>query len=184
MPPSSGGRAKPSSLVRPAEPADAEAIVQLTAAGWRAAYRSMVPEPMIEQLPMAAWRHDVGTGLRSPVADAFTDVAIADGEIAGYCYVAAPGREEPEGSRVAELVAIYVDPERWRHGVGRALAESAASKAARLGYEGMKLWTFEPNAPAQAFYLALGWRPDGARQPHPASGTPLVGMRRVLGASQ
>jgi GNAT superfamily N-acetyltransferase len=170
--------------VRAAEPDDAEALVQLTAAGWRAAYQGMVPRRMIERLPIAAWRHDIGTGLRAPVADAFTYVAELNGALAGYCYVAAPGREEPEGSRVAELVAIYVEPERWRLGVGRALAESAAGEAARLGYEQIKLWTFESNARARAFYLALGWRLDGERQPHPASGTPLVGMRRTLGASQ
>ena len=35
-----------------------------------------------------------------------------DGDVAGYCFVAAPGREEPDESKVAELVAIYVDPRR------------------------------------------------------------------------
>jgi GNAT superfamily N-acetyltransferase len=170
--------------VRAATERDAEAIVQLTAWGWRAAYPGMVPDRMIENLPFAAWRHDIRSGLRAPVADAFTHLAEVDGTAAGYCYVAAPGRGEPEDSRVAELVAIYVHPERWRSGIGRALAESAMGVAERLGYRQLRLWTFEPNAPARAFYRALGWSDDGARQPHPASGTPLVGMRRELRPSQ
>jgi catechol 2,3-dioxygenase-like lactoylglutathione lyase family enzyme len=39
-------------------------------------------------------------------------------------------------------------------------------------------------AASRAFYQALGWSDDGARQPHSASGTPLVGMRRELRPSQ
>lgn len=166
--------------VRAAAQDDAEAIVQLTAAGWRSAYTGMVPDKLIKELPLAAWRHDVSSGLRAPVADAFTRIAELDEEVAGYCYVAAPGRGDPEGSLSAELVAIYVDPERWRAGVGRALAESAIEAAGRAGYEEIVLWTFQPNAPAQAFYRRLGWREDGAIRPHAASGTPTIRMRRLL----
>ncbi len=45
------------------------------------------------------------------MADSFTRIAEIDGAPVGYCFVAAPGREEPKGSRIAELVAIYVDPQ-------------------------------------------------------------------------
>ena len=166
--------------VRPAAVDDAEAIVELTAAGWRSAYPGIVPDELIEDLPIAAWRHDVNTGLRAPVAEAFTRIAELHEEVAGYAYVAAPARGEPEGARVAELVAIYVHSEHWRAGVGRALMESATAEAARLGYEQMVLWTFEANARAQAFYRALGWQQDGAARPHQASGTPTVRMRRSL----
>ncbi len=166
--------------VREGELGDAEAIVQLTAAGWRTAYRGIVEPERIAELPISAWRHDVRTGLRSPVADAFTRIAEIDGQIAGYCYVAAPGRDQPEGSPIAELVAIYVAPERWRQGIGRALMESAAAEARRLGYGELILWTFDDNARAKAFYVALGWSPDGAARPHEASGAPTVRLRRVL----
>lgn len=166
--------------LRAAVEGDVEAIVGLTAAGWRAAYRGIVPERLLEQLPVGAWRHDVSHGLRSPLADSFTRIAELEGEAgaAGYCFVAAPGREEPRGSTVAELVAIYVDPGHWRRGVGRALAAGAIEETARLGYTGLALWTFEANERARAFYRELGWRDDGARRPHQASGTPTIRMLR------
>ena len=177
MPPSSGDvRLR----VRAAEPGDAEAMVQLTAAGWRTAYRGIVPATYIERLPISGWRHDIAAGLRSPEGDSFTWIADVDGTPAGYCFVAAPGREEPEGSRVAELVAIYVDPGRWSQGLGRALVERSLQEAARRGYEGIVLWTFERNQRARAFYDELGWRDDGERRPHRASGAATLRFRRSL----
>lgn len=166
--------------VRAATLEDAERIVELTAAGWRAGYPGIVPQALIEKLPVAAWRHDVSSGLRAPLADAFTRIAELDGETVGYAYVAAPGREQPAGSRVAELVAIYVDPRHWRAGVGRGLAASALAGAGEAGYERMLLWTFEANARARAFYRELGWREDGAARPHRASGTPTIRMSRSV----
>jgi GNAT superfamily N-acetyltransferase len=167
--------------IREARVDDAEAIVQLTAAGWRSAYPGIVPEERIEKLPIAGWRHDVGSGLRSPAGDSFTRIAEADGEAAGYCFVAAPGREEPAASTVAEVVALYVDPGRWRQGIGRALLGSAEDEAGSRGYTEAFLWSFERNAQAIAFYEERGWSRDGAARPHAATGAPTVRLRHSLG---
>jgi GNAT superfamily N-acetyltransferase len=177
MPPNSEGA---DLRVRPAEPDDAEAMVQLTASGWRTAYRGMVPDSYIERLPISGWRHDIAAGLRSPEGDSFTWIADVEGGAAGYCFVAAPGREEPKGSRVAELVAIYVEPSRWGQGLGRALMESSLEEATRHSYEEIVLWTFERNERARAFYDQLGWHDDGARRPHRASGAATLRFRRSL----
>jgi hypothetical protein len=85
--------------VRKAIPDDTDAIVGVTAAGWRAAYRDIVPQDKLADLPVARWRHEVHVGLRRPVADAFSYVAEIDGEFAGYCFVAAPSREPDLGPR-------------------------------------------------------------------------------------
>ena len=97
--------------IREAFPIDTEAIVEVTASGWRAAYPGIVPARHLRDLPISTWRHDVRSGLRAPEGDSFTRIADLDGVVAGYCYVAAPAGGEPEGSRIAELVAIYVEPE-------------------------------------------------------------------------
>jgi len=66
--------------------------------GWRTAYAGILPAERIESLPIAAWHHDVSSGLRAPAADSFTRIAEMDGDVVGYCFVAAPGRDEPAGS--------------------------------------------------------------------------------------
>jgi GNAT superfamily N-acetyltransferase len=166
--------------IREAFPIDTEAIVSVQASGWRAAYPGIVPARHLRDLPISTWRSDVRNGLRSPEGDSFTRIADLDGVVAGYCFVAAPARGEPEGSLVAELVAIYVEPAFWRSGIGRELAQAAISEAQARSYDEMILWTFEENRRALAFYRALGWEPDGGKRPHRATGVSTIRMRRKL----
>jgi len=166
--------------VREATPEDTDAIVSVTAAGWREGYREIVSLEKLGDLPADRWRHEVGVGLRRPVGDAFTYVGEIDGEFAGYCYVAAPGRDADLGPEVAEVVAMYVDPPHWRRGVGGALMEAAIDRLERLPYDEAALWTFKENSRAIAFYERFGWREDGAEKIHARSEEPAIRMRRPV----
>jgi GNAT superfamily N-acetyltransferase len=119
-------------------------------------------------------------GLRRPIADAFTYVAELDGEFVGYCYVAAPTKDPDFGGDVAELAAMYIDPEHWREGIGHALMDTALARLAELPYAEAILWTFEENHPAISFYERHGWVKDGAERIHVRSGEPAIRMRRKL----
>jgi GNAT superfamily N-acetyltransferase len=164
--------------VRKATPDDTVAIVAVTAAGWRTAYREIVAQERLADLPLARWRHEVHVGLRRPVEDAFSYVAEIDGEFAGYCFVAAPSREPELGRNVAELVAIYVEPERWGQGAGTALMRAAMQRLSQLPYEEVFLWTFKGNTPAIAFYERHGWSRDGSEKVHPRSAAVAIRFRR------
>jgi GNAT superfamily N-acetyltransferase len=149
-------------------------------AGWRSGYKDIVAPDRLADLPIERWRHEVGVGLRRPVADAFTYVAEIEGEFAGYCYVAAPSREADLGPEAAELVAMYVDPDHWRQGVGDALMRAALERLGGLPYEEAVLWTFKKNDRAIAFYERHGWRSDGAEKVHPRTGEPAIRFRRPV----
>jgi GNAT superfamily N-acetyltransferase len=159
---------------------DAEQMARVNAAGWREGYRGIVPDDRLDHLPEADWERQMRAGLSEPRLDSFTRTAELDGEFAGYCFVAAPGRDQPDESNVAELVAIYVEPRLWRRGVGRALIGAAIDHTAELSYECLLLWTFEQNQRALGFYRAAGFEPDGARRPFVPIGTPTIRMRRML----
>jgi GNAT superfamily N-acetyltransferase len=152
----------------------------VTVAGWQAGYREIVAPEHLGQLPVERWRHEIGVGLKRPVSDAFTYVAEIDGGFAGYCYVAAPSRESDLGDDVAELVAMYVDPERWRQGVGDALMGAAMERLSGLPYTDAILWTFKENARAIAFYERHGWRADGTEKLHSRTGEPAARYRRPV----
>lgn len=166
--------------VREAGVSDAAAMAEVNASGWRAGYGGLVPSDYLDRLPVAQWGREMSEGLRSPRGDSFTRIAELDGSFAGYCYVAAPGREQPDGSTRAELVALYVDPERWGRGVGRALLEAALEETSARGYEAIELWTFEENERALRVYERAGFRRDGGRRPFPKTGTPTVRLSRPL----
>jgi ribosomal protein S18 acetylase RimI-like enzyme len=152
----------------------------VTVAGWRAGYREIVDADRLANLPIERWRHEIGVGLRRPVDDAFTHVAEFDGDFAGYCYVAAPGKDADVGPEVAELGALYVDPAQWRKGAADALVRVTLERLAALRYEEVVLWTFHQNAPAIALYERHGWRRDGAEKIHERSGKPVVRFRRPV----
>jgi len=164
--------------VRRATPDDTDAIVAVTAAGWRTAYRGIVALDRLAELPLDRWHHEVHVGLRRPVEDAFSLVAEIDGRFAGYCFVAAPSRERELGPTVAELVAIYVEPERWGQGAGSALLGAAMDRLAELPYDEVFLWTFKENEQAIRFYERHGWRRDGDEKVHPRSQAVAVRLRR------
>jgi GNAT superfamily N-acetyltransferase len=149
-------------------------------AGWRSGYQDIVAPERLADLPIERWRHEVGVGLRRPVADAFTYVAEVDGGFAGYCYVAAPSLQADTGPDVAELVAMYVHPDHWRQGVGNGLMQAALERLAGLPYAEAVLWTFKENDRAIAFYERFGWRLDGSEKLHARTGEPAVRFRRPV----
>jgi GNAT superfamily N-acetyltransferase len=166
--------------IRDARPADAEAIAAINAAGWRAAYAGIIERDRLAALPVGAWAREIRANLEDASGGTFSLVAEIDGEPVGSCFVLGPGRDRDLGPDIAELVAIYVDPPRWRRGIGSALLLAAHERAARAGFAEMSLWTLSANEAARAFYERHGWRPDGSEQFHPLARAPAIRMRRPL----
>jgi GNAT superfamily N-acetyltransferase len=144
--------------VRKATVEDAAGIARVQERGWQAAYRHVFPA---EELDRGGFIHaDRWTErLVHPPAGWTTFVAERDGVVAGFTSVG-PSRDEPE---IGELYAIYVDPEQWSTGTGRALIEHAEQQL-RTEYGEVTLWVLEDNPRARQFYERAGWTVDGGRK--------------------
>jgi GNAT superfamily N-acetyltransferase len=144
-------------LVRPARPADAESIERIRVRGWQVGYRHLYPPDELEALEVdwSRWRQRI----ERPPAGWATFVAEAHGRTVGFVSVG-PSRDE---TAVGEVYAIYVDPEEWSRGAGRALIARAEERLAE-DYAVATLWVLEGNPRARRFYEAAGWQVDGARQ--------------------
>lgn len=60
---------------------------------------------------------------------------------------------------------MFVDPDRWRKGVGSALLLHAVEEMRRRGYQQAQLYTAEGNADSRRFYEHHGWQAaEGARE--------------------
>jgi GNAT superfamily N-acetyltransferase len=127
---------------------DAAAMAAVHVASWSAAYRGIVADEVLDAMDVddraAAWRD------RLPHIRAW--VAERDGEIVGIASIAP-----------CELKVLYVHPDHWRSGAGRALARAALDELRAQGCAEVVLWAFEANHAAHAFYAAMGFTPDGAR---------------------
>lgn len=88
-------------------------------------------------------------------------VWVAEAEAGGLVgYVACQRRVQMQvGRRGADLHHLYVDPDRRGQGVGAALVAEALVWAGEEACHWMSVGTEPGNNAAQAFYMALGFRP-------------------------
>ena len=75
-------------------------------------------------------------------------VAMVDGRVLGFATVL----PRPDGD--AELEALFVEPQAWRRGIGRALVDACLAEAARSGAKALHV-IGNPNA--QPFYDTCGF---------------------------
>jgi GNAT superfamily N-acetyltransferase len=158
---------------------DAAAIAGVHVRGWQAAYRGLLPDELLDGLSVAqretVWREALG-GEQPPAVL----VATTDGAVVGFCAVAAPSRDGDGDERVAGIGAIYVDPDFWRGGVGRALMEVALGDLRAAGWHAVTLWVLAENHRAREFYAQFGFEPDGAETAHEGSGQAEIRLRAPL----
>jgi len=143
--------------IRPASPDDALAIETTRVRGWRSAYRHVFPAAELDAMPIdpERWR----SRLHVPPPGWTTVVCETGGRVVGFASVG-PSRDEDE---LGELYAIYVDPDDWSTGAGRALMASAEAALA-AEHSAALLWVLEDNPRARDFYERAGWAPDGVRK--------------------
>ncbi|HEX7626033.1 MAG TPA: GNAT family N-acetyltransferase [Gaiellaceae bacterium] len=141
--------------LRKATGADAEGIARVQERTWQAAYRDVFPVKELERggfIQPERWRDR----LASPPSGWSTFVAEDEGIVRGFASVG-PSRDQ---RGIGELYAIYVEPEAWSTGMGRALIERGEEQL-RSEYREATLWVLEDNPRARLFYERAGWSPDG-----------------------
>jgi len=94
-------------------------------------------------------------------------VAEVAGEVAGFAGLG-PARDD---AQVGEVYTIYVLPDVWSRGVGRALMVETLSLLRGEGFAEAILWVLEDNPRTRHFYELAGWRADGGVKDEEVLGT-------------
>jgi ribosomal protein S18 acetylase RimI-like enzyme len=166
--------------VRRASRADADEIAAVAVRSWRVGYRGIVPASVE---PEWAWSPQRVAALLAPGRGrpGSTLVAEASGRIAGFAVLGA-SRDDDAPPGTGEIRSLYVDPDRWRRGIGRRLVEAALRELAAARYRVATVWTPAELERNVRFYEALGFRRDGATQRRESFGGPLE-LRLRIGLS-
>ncbi len=149
-------------VLREAAPRDARSVAELHVWASREASRSVAAADAVEAPSVdereSRWNEHLAL---PPGDDHFVLVAEehGTGDVAGF--VAGGGSRDPDGKGDGEIYALYVDPGRWRHGVGRLLLTGALAALADASFASATLWIPEADVAARAFCEALGWAEDG-----------------------
>ncbi len=133
---------------------DAEQIGPVHAQVWRETYRGILSEEWIANVSdderIERWQLILGTP--NPAQQW---VAEADERIVGFAASGPPRDAKP--ARSLELWSLHLLKSHARMGIGTALVNAS------LGDAPASVWVVEANQPAQRFYTAVGFMPDGER---------------------
>ena len=137
--------------IRSAPDADRPAIAELHAQSWRDAYRSVLPDSLLDGA-LDAIMADRWAGQAIGPRDAVF-VAEERGMLVGF---AATWDGEP-----VYIDNLHVAAEARSRGIGRRLLAETARHFLALGAKGALLHVVAENERARDLYLALGGRPEG-----------------------
>ena len=164
--------------IRWATPDDARGIALVHVASWRAAYRGLIADDVLDGLQVdqreqgwARWIESSRTG-HSPDGEASAPhkllVAETDSRIVGWASFG-PGRDDGT-HELGELAGLYVDPGLWSRRVGHTLIARVEDELRAAGWGEAYLWVLAGNDRAIAFYEQHGWHADGAEKVGAAGG--------------
>lgn len=166
--------------IRPAVPDDAPAIAEVHSASWRAAYKDLLPDHVLDELaaPDLARRWLKELQLPDPPG-AQVIVVEQDSVVRGFARFG-PARDHDsilEGV-TGELYGFYLHPDVWGRGIGGALMDAVLSALREADFQQVTLNVVEGNERARFFYEHLGWALD--KQAEPWYGAPQVRYRKEL----
>ncbi|WP_100445138.1 GNAT family N-acetyltransferase [Glycomyces xiaoerkulensis] len=169
--------------IRTAGPADADEIVEVRNASWRAAYRGLIADDTL-----AALRDEPGEAfvmnLSSPPPFWLTLVAERGPDVIGYIMLGWDTRESDSDQtgpgEPGEVWALYVHPDRWGTGVGRALMREAHKALDEFGLAPIRVWVLEGNDVGRRFYERYGFVADGERTDYEVDGRTYPIVRLAL----
>ena len=171
-------------VVRRATPLDVDAIVEVHARSWPATYRGLLPPELIAEV--VAQRMDRADWIRELITDPGADgrvwVATLGAQVIGMA-IWGPGQDDDAGAGVAELGALYLDPDFLGRGIGLRVIEQVQADMAAAGFTEATLWVLERNDRARRFYERCGWAADSGRKvdERPAGTLFEMRYRRQLG---
>ena len=150
----------PIPVIRKATTQDAAGIAFVHVRSWQVAYRGHMPDEFLDGLDVGKRANMWRELTQNP--DKIVFVAEDDeSNIVGFSALGT-SRDADTNPNTTEIGAIYVHPEKWKNGIGRALLSASLDQLRECGFGEVTLWVLEANQRARAFYESFGFIRDGA----------------------
>jgi ribosomal protein S18 acetylase RimI-like enzyme len=163
--------------VRPAVPADANAVAAIMARSYRRDYVDVLPAAMLAQLTpevlVPGWSAAIGT---PPSRAHRVLVACSGATVVGYAAIG-PSPDDDARPQDGELLALEVDPMNRRAGHASRLLAAAADLLRDQHLGTVRTWLLDDDQPRRAFLTSAGMVDDGARRRYPDADLALVQVR-------
>jgi ribosomal protein S18 acetylase RimI-like enzyme len=147
--------------IRPAIASDARTVATVHVQAWQRAYRGIVPDAYLDSLSIDRREHNWRVVIQKGTPELW--VAEADSQVVGWSAFGA-SRDEDATPHTGELEAIYVLPQYWSTGTGRALWLGTRRRLIERGFTTATLWVLTANVRAIRLYAAAGFAPNPASE--------------------
>jgi ribosomal protein S18 acetylase RimI-like enzyme len=143
-------------MIRPANASDIPTLSRVHVASWRAAYRHILPDEVLNSLSIeqfeANWRRNFSDTQRTNL------VLEVESCVSGFIAFG-NSRDNDATEGTGEIYALYLIPELWSAGYGRVLwAEASQYLLSRFSV--FTLWVLQNNNRARKFYECMGLKHD------------------------
>lgn len=160
--------------LRVAVPGDSIPAARVHIRSWQAAYRGLIAQAYLDSLEPETWSTRYAFG-RVGIGVPFTVLAVDGATICGLVTTGLCRDDDLPG--FGELLAIYVDPDRMRAGVGSVLIAAGRDRLSAIGITQASLWVLDGNVAARRFYERDGWAFDGTQRTREYGGAPADEVR-------
>ena len=129
---------------------DRLAISHIYEASWKAAYRGMIPQTFLDELPVGNWAGVIDKSDRKSLVLVEDDTFIGTASYAKSRW--------PEQAEWGEIISIYLLPEYIGKGYGKQLFQRVLEELKQMGFKKILLWVLEDNVRAKQFYEKFGFK--------------------------
>jgi len=160
-------------VIRPAVPEDAPSIARVFVQAWRAGYRGVVADSVIDALNVAEWTADFHERIGR---DGYATAVVTgppDGPLLGFTRYG----QDQDRPGAGYLASLYVDPESAGRGFGSQLLDYAIQQLTGAGLAETRLWVFASNTRARSLYERRGFTPTAERMVDPQWGAEQIRYR-------
>ncbi len=144
--------------IRPANNSDIKPIAQIHLESWQQAYKNLMPQGYIDSYTIEKliqlWTNIIERNL--------ADVLVAQQQTELIGFICFGQTKKLKTTQTYEISSIYLKPEYWGMGIGKALYHECEKIVNEYNAEQISLWALHSNENALAFYKKLGFIPSGA----------------------
>lgn len=133
---------------------DARVIAKVHVSCWQAIYRGHIPNNILDKLSVDD-REKLWISLLANHVGVL--VLEEDNELIGFISFCPSRDQDNDPKFVAEISAIYLNPNKWGKGLGKLLCNAAIDELKKLSYKELTLWVLDGNKQARQFYEKMGF---------------------------
>jgi ribosomal protein S18 acetylase RimI-like enzyme len=159
--------------IRTARFEDAHEIAEVHVASWRAAYRGILPDSLLDSLSVEKWT-ELWQERLSAVGETSNFVLVRVDQIVGWVAVGPARDSDCNPQQTQQVYGIYLRSEYWGRGHGKSLYSAGEDQMRQSGAIEAVLWVLRQNLRARRFYESQGFAldPIGTERHH--NGDPSI----------